>query len=124
MYEHGWIAHSKTPVNLVLIFSNTPSIYWYTTIEEKAIGMLLFREYAVNYLRKEDQAFSPSYDLAPPRPLPPPSRRHKGRLRKRDNLQEREWAERKVRVGEEPNPYDNEKVCSSINHSILSAGFS
>ncbi len=50
----------------------------------------------------EDQAFSPPFHLAPPHPLFPPSpfsmldRRHRGRLRKKDNLptvetRGREW---------------------------------
>jgi hypothetical protein len=44
----------------------------------------------------EDQAFSPSYNKAPPPPSPPPlspisklDRRHTGRLRKRDNQREK-----------------------------------
>jgi hypothetical protein len=50
------------------------------------------------------KVFSLSYDLAPPTPLPPYSdskldRRHKGRLRKRDNMLTGEGEG----VGEEPN---------------------
>ncbi len=70
----------------------------------------------------EDQAFSPSYDLAPP-PLSPPSpvgklgRRHTGRLKKRYNFLTREGG-----GGFGPSQtYDGEKVLSSIDHWILSA---
>ncbi len=68
----------------------------------------------------KDQAFSLSYDLAPPpspRPLPSVSSTsytHAGRLRKRDNLLTREGGRG---MGEEPNHLTR----SSINHSILSA---
>ncbi len=70
----------------------------------------------------EDQAFSPSYDVAP-RPPPSPSpvsnidRRHTGRLRMRDKLLTGEGG----RGWGEAYPDDGEKAWFSINHSILSA---
>ncbi len=68
----------------------------------------------------DDQAFSRLCDFAPRLPFVPlPSvnfyRRHRGRLRKRENLLTREGVKG---VGEEPN---HTKDCSSINHSTLSA---
>jgi hypothetical protein len=68
----------------------------------------------------ENQAFSPSYDLAPPSPSPssPVSKldqRHTGRLRKRDLLMgEGERGRRGAKS------YDGEKAWSSKN-SILTA---
>ncbi len=56
--------------NLINIWS-----YRYLSLEAESIDLSI-----------EDQTFSPSYDLAPPPPPSPvnkPSRRHKGRLRKR-----------------------------------------
>jgi hypothetical protein len=59
----------------------------------------------------EDQAFSPSYDLAPSPPLTPPVNkidwRLKGRQRKRDNLLTGEWG------GGNQKYYDGEKGWSS-----------
>ncbi len=69
------------------------------------------------------QAFSLSYDLAP---CPPPTpiflqykldRRHKGRLRKRDNLLPGEVGKGGGRGAES---YDSKKAWSSINRQILS----
>jgi hypothetical protein len=53
------------------------------------------------------QAFSRSYDLA---------LRHRGRLRKRDNLLTGEGG-----VGEEPNHTTTKKAWASMNHSVPSA---
>jgi hypothetical protein len=72
---------------------------------------------------REDQPFSPSYDLAPP-PAPTPSsparkldRRHTGGLRKRDNLLMGE----RGGCGGGARSLDIEKAWSSINHEIFSA---
>jgi len=67
----------------------------------------------------EDQAFLPSYHLAPPPPPPCLSRRHTGRLRKkkRDNLlmgEEEGWGCGGAKS------YDGGKAWPSINHSKLS----
>jgi hypothetical protein len=56
----------------------------------------------------EDQDFSPLYDLAPPSLVSLLDRRYRGRLIKRTTC------------GGGGKLYDGEKVCSSINHSILS----
>jgi hypothetical protein len=69
------------------------------------------------YLIIEDQAFSPSYELAPSPspPTPHPSVSSTGdtgrRLRKRDNLLTEEM---EVGEGEEDKSYDGEKAWSSI----------
>ncbi len=75
----------------------------------------------------EGQAFSQSYDLAPPSPSLPPypvsrlnRRRHTGRLRKRDNLLTGEGREGGGRGAES---YHRKKAWYSINHSILSCLF-
>jgi hypothetical protein len=89
----------------------------------KRMGHALMKR-ALNYLYVEDQAFSPSYNWAPPHPLspPPPSgskldRRHIGRLREKEKL----LADRKRgRGGGGAKLYDSEKALSSINHLILS----
>jgi len=71
----------------------------------------------------DGQAFSRSYDLAPPSPQPPPTaptlspvsklrRRHTGRLRKRDNLP--------TGGGGGAKSYYSKKAWPSINHSLLS----
>jgi hypothetical protein len=71
-------------------------------------------------LSLEDQAFSPTNDLAPRPPLPPPpvsklDRRNTGRLRKIIKLLTGEGGG----DGGGAKSYDGEKVYSSINHSIL-----
>jgi len=66
----------------------------------------------------KDQAFSPSYDLAPPptpRPLPPVSSASDTQENK-----ERETTSWQERVGEDPNHTTARKHWSSINPSILS----
>ncbi len=60
----------------------------------------------------EDQAFSPSYDLATHPPLfrQYANGQHTGRLKKRDNLLTGEWG----REGEGAKSYDGEKAWTSI----------
>jgi hypothetical protein len=70
----------------------------------------------------EGQASSQSYDLAPRSPSPPRPpvsklhRRHKGRLRKRDNLLTGDVGEGGGRGAES---YDRKKAWFFVNHSIL-----
>jgi len=70
----------------------------------------------------ENQAFSPSYALAPPPPSPPSpvsklGQRHTGRLRKRDNL----LTVKGARGGGGAKSYDGEKASSVLCSSLWSS---
>ena len=71
----------------------------------------------------EDQALSPSYDLAPPPPRRPPSvnssRPATHRKTERDNL----LADGRSGRGEGAKSYEGEKAWSCINHSINTLWF-
>ncbi len=65
----------------------------------------------------EDQAFSRSYDFAPPPPLPSVS--STGDTQEDWERETTCWREREEVVGEEPKSYDRKKAWHSMNHLIL-----
>ncbi len=108
MLGGGWIAHLLVVCGVFLPLTHLPRL--------SPLPFSLF------YVRSEsddcfveDQAFSPSYDVAPP--VSKLDRRHTGRPGRRENLLTVKGEERD-REGAES--YDHKKAWSYMNHSILS----
>ncbi len=87
-------------------------VSWYFCAVKKTTGLVHQRAFEWFI---DDQAFLPSYDLAPPPPpTPPPS----GNAQKDWDWETASWIERE-RGGGGAESYDSEKDWSSITHSIL-----